>query len=97
MKAPNFLYRRPHSLDEALALLDDHAGDAQVLAGGQRTQLGARGVGEAGAVAAPAAICTAVNDALTPFGAVVTQQPITPEHVLSQVGVTSGHDGSPAS
>ncbi len=35
MKAPNFLYRRPHSLDEALALLDDHAGDAQVLAGGQ--------------------------------------------------------------
>ena len=35
MKAPNFLYRRPDSLDEALALLDDNAGDAQVLAGGQ--------------------------------------------------------------
>ncbi len=46
------------------------------------TQLGARGVGEAGAVAAPAAIWTAVNDALAPLGAVVTQQPITPEHVL---------------
>jgi len=46
------------------------------------TTLGARGVGEAGAVAAAAAIWTAVNDALVPFGATVTQQPITPEHVL---------------
>jgi carbon-monoxide dehydrogenase medium subunit len=35
MKAPAFLYRRPHDIDEALALLGDHAGDAQVLAGGQ--------------------------------------------------------------
>lgn len=35
MKAPNFLYRRPDSVDEALKLLADNAGDAQVLAGGQ--------------------------------------------------------------
>jgi carbon-monoxide dehydrogenase medium subunit len=35
MKAPPFLYRRPHDLDEALALLADNAGGAQVLAGGQ--------------------------------------------------------------
>ena len=35
MKAPHFLYRRPESIDEAVALLGDHAGDAQVLAGGQ--------------------------------------------------------------
>jgi carbon-monoxide dehydrogenase medium subunit len=35
MKAPSFLYRRPESLDEALALLGDNAGEAQVLAGGQ--------------------------------------------------------------
>jgi len=46
------------------------------------TTLGARGVGEAGTVAAGAAIWTAVNDALSPFGATVTSQPITPEHVL---------------
>ncbi len=46
------------------------------------TTLGARGVGEAGAVAAAAAVWTAVNDALVPFGATVKQQPITPEHVL---------------
>jgi aerobic carbon-monoxide dehydrogenase medium subunit len=35
MKAPNFLYRRPDALEEALALLADNAGEAQVLAGGQ--------------------------------------------------------------
>lgn len=35
MKAPQFLYRRPDTLEEALALLADNAGEAQVLAGGQ--------------------------------------------------------------
>jgi carbon-monoxide dehydrogenase large subunit len=48
----------------------------------RHTALGARGVGEAGTVAAGAAIWCAVNDALSPFGAAVTAQPITPEHVL---------------
>jgi carbon-monoxide dehydrogenase large subunit len=49
------------------------------------TKLGARGVGEAGTVAAAAAIWTAVNDALAPLGATVTAQPITPEHVLDRI------------
>ncbi len=35
MKAPRFLYRRPETLDEALRLLAENAGEAQVLAGGQ--------------------------------------------------------------
>lgn len=35
MKAPRFLYRRPDTLEEALTLLADNAGEAQVLAGGQ--------------------------------------------------------------
>jgi carbon-monoxide dehydrogenase large subunit len=56
------------------------------------TALGARGVGEAGTVAAGAAIWTAVNDALLPFGATVTSQPITPEHVLDCLErARSGH------
>lgn len=46
------------------------------------TELGAKGVGEAGTVAAGAAIWTAVNDALSPFGATVSAQPITPERIL---------------
>jgi aerobic carbon-monoxide dehydrogenase large subunit len=49
------------------------------------TTLGARGVGEAGAVGAAAAIWTAVNDALGPLGATVTAQPMTPEHVLGRI------------
>ena len=35
MKARAFLYRRPRDIDEAVALLGDNAGEAQVLAGGQ--------------------------------------------------------------
>lgn len=35
MKMPNFVYHRPQTLDEALELLSQHAGDAKVLAGGQ--------------------------------------------------------------
>ena len=50
------------------------------------TQLGARGVGEAGTVAAAAAVWGAVNDALSPFGVAVTRQPIVPEHILDTLG-----------
>jgi carbon-monoxide dehydrogenase large subunit len=53
------------------------------------TQLGARGVGEAGTVAAAAAVWGAVNDALSPFGATVTRQPITPEHVLDAIAAAA--------
>lgn len=35
MKNPPFVYHRPESLDEALALLAEHGDDAKVLAGGQ--------------------------------------------------------------
>jgi CO/xanthine dehydrogenase Mo-binding subunit len=57
-------------------------GIAHVETPARQTSLGARGVGEAGTVAAGAAVWTAVNDALSPFGATVTSQPITPEHIL---------------
>jgi len=35
MKPPSFLYARPDSLDEALALLAEYGGEAKLLAGGQ--------------------------------------------------------------
>jgi CO/xanthine dehydrogenase Mo-binding subunit len=50
------------------------------------SELGAKGVGESGTGAAPAAIMNAVNDALRPFAARVTSQPITPEVVLVALG-----------
>jgi len=45
------------------------------------TPLGAKGVGEGGAIPAPAAVAAAVEDALAPFGAVVRSLPLTPERV----------------
>jgi len=43
---------------------------------------GYKGAGEAGTTGAPAAILNAVNDALAPFGAMITDQPITAERVI---------------
>jgi aerobic carbon-monoxide dehydrogenase large subunit len=46
---------------------------------------GAKGIGEAGAIGSPSAIAAAVEDALRPFGACITELPITPEKILSWV------------
>ena len=50
------------------------------------SELGAKGAGEAGTAGAPAAAINAINDALRPLGAKVTQQPATPERVLATLG-----------
>jgi carbon-monoxide dehydrogenase large subunit len=47
---------------------------------------GFKGAGEAGTTGAPAAILNAVNDALAPFGVLISDQPITPERVLRALG-----------
>jgi carbon-monoxide dehydrogenase large subunit len=52
------------------------------------SELGAKGVGESGTGAAPAVVMNAINDALLPFGARVTSQPITPESILVALGKT---------
>jgi carbon-monoxide dehydrogenase large subunit len=49
---------------------------------------GHKGVGEGGTIGAPAAIINAVADALSPWGARITSQPITPSMVLELVGRT---------
>jgi carbon-monoxide dehydrogenase large subunit len=48
----------------------------------QQSQLGAKGVGEAGTAGAPGAIMNAINDALHPLDARVTAMPFTPERIL---------------
>jgi carbon-monoxide dehydrogenase large subunit len=50
------------------------------------SELGAKGAGEAGTAGAAAAVANAVNDALKPFGAEITDIPITPERVLRALG-----------
>jgi carbon-monoxide dehydrogenase large subunit len=44
---------------------------------------GFKGVGEGGAIGAPAAVVNAVADALAPFGVRITELPVTPEKILS--------------
>jgi carbon-monoxide dehydrogenase large subunit len=50
------------------------------------SELGAKGVGEAGTAGAPAAVMNAINDALSAFGARVSEQPFTPERILRALG-----------
>ena len=52
----------------------------------RQSQLGAKGVGEAGTAGAPGAVMNAVNDALAPLGARVTAMPFTPQRILKALG-----------
>jgi carbon-monoxide dehydrogenase large subunit len=45
-----------------------------------------RGVGEGGAIGAPAALCNAIADALRPSGAVIPDQHLPPTRILELLG-----------
>src|SRR5229473_7284510 len=47
------------------------------------TELGQKGVGESGAIGPAAAIASAINDALQPFGVELCELPITPPRILA--------------
>jgi len=50
-----------------------------------------KGIGEGGAIAPPAAITNAVNDALRPLGATeLLQSPLTPRRVLKAIADATG-------
>ena len=52
--------------------------------------LGVKGVGECGGVPTPAAIVSAVENVLTPFGVHVTEAPMTPSALLSMIHAAQG-------
>lgn len=52
--------------------------------------LGVKGVGECGTIAAPAAITTAVNDALEPFDAETVMPPLTPDKIWKAIDEAGG-------
>ncbi|ALX17204.1 carbon monoxide dehydrogenase [Burkholderia cepacia JBK9] len=54
------------------------------------TAFGAKGVGEGGAIAPPAALFNAVNDALRPLGARVSETPLTPRRLLQAIEAAKG-------
>jgi carbon-monoxide dehydrogenase large subunit len=41
----------------------------------------AKGIGEGGAIGAPAAVVNAINDALSPFGIQIDEIPATPQRI----------------
>jgi len=49
------------------------------------TEFGIKGLGEGGAVGPPAAIVSAVNDALRPLAVEVHDLPLTPERILGAI------------
>jgi carbon-monoxide dehydrogenase large subunit len=61
-----------------------HVGHVETPTG--ESLLGAKGAGEAGTAGAPAALMNAINDALRPLQARVTEQPFTPARILRALG-----------
>jgi len=49
------------------------------------TVFGVKGIGEGGAIAPPAAIANAINDALAPLGVEITESPISPRRLLAAI------------
>jgi aerobic carbon-monoxide dehydrogenase large subunit len=57
------------------------------------TEFGIKGLGEGGAVGPPAAIVSAVNDALRPLAVEVHDLPLTPERILAAIDSAPAHTG----
>jgi aerobic carbon-monoxide dehydrogenase large subunit len=49
----------------------------------------AKGLGEGGAIGAPAAIVNAINDALSPFGVAINEFPATPQRIRAALRAAS--------
>jgi len=49
------------------------------------TRFGIKGMGEGGAIAPPAAVANAINDALKSLGAEISQTPATPARILQAI------------
>ncbi|MEL6316474.1 MAG: xanthine dehydrogenase family protein molybdopterin-binding subunit [Pseudomonadota bacterium] len=60
------------------------------------SRFGQKGIGESGAIGPPAAIANAVNDALRPLGARVSDLPLTPERVLAAIAEAEAGARAPA-
>ncbi len=58
------------------------------------TEFGQKGIGEGGAIAPPAAIGNAINDALKDMGVEVTESPISPKRLLA--AIAAARKGAPA-
>jgi carbon-monoxide dehydrogenase large subunit len=53
------------------------------------SRFGQKGIGESGAIAPPAAITNAINDALHPLGAELLESPVTPRRILEAIAAAA--------
>jgi carbon-monoxide dehydrogenase large subunit len=52
--------------------------------------LGAKGAGEVSTIPAAAAVISAIEDALAPFGVRISQTPVTPERLVALIRADGG-------
>ncbi|MEC9369319.1 MAG: xanthine dehydrogenase family protein molybdopterin-binding subunit [Pseudomonadota bacterium] len=60
------------------------------------TRFGVKGIGEGGAIAPPAAITNAINDALRPLGAELCVSPVTPRRIVEAIRAARTSRGAAA-
>lgn len=60
------------------------------------TRFGVKGIGEGGAIAPPAAIANAINDALRPLGVEMMRSPVTPRRIVEKMLAARAGEGSRA-
>lgn len=56
--------------------------------------IGVKGAGEGGAIPAPAAVVSAIEDALSPFGVRFNEMPLTPERIVAALREAGAYDES---
>ncbi len=72
-------YRLP-SVEEVPELVLEH-----IVTPNPFTPLGAKGAGETGMLGPPPALCSAVEDALSPFGVEIRETPLTPDRIVDLI------------
>ena len=53
------------------------------------TEFGQKGIGEGGAIAPPAAIVNAINDALQDLGVEIAETPVSPRRLLAAIAAAA--------
>jgi len=66
--------------------------DIEHLEGPSQGDVPWRGVGEGGAIGAPAAVCNAIEDALAPWGVAITEQYLPPSRILQFISPAAEPD-----
>jgi 2-furoyl-CoA dehydrogenase large subunit len=77
-------YLLPSSAEVPAITIVDHCTPSPL------TEFGQKGSGEAGYLGSPAAIASAVNDALAPLGACIDHLPMTPQAIWAACQATQG-------